>query len=56
MHEKLTQDGSRWFLMCIFKDHSVIPPAVKTPDNKFATIIKPRINMPAVKTPDKKFA
>ena len=35
---------------------SVIPAAVKMPDNKFATIIKPRINMPAVKTPDKKFA
>ena len=33
---------------------SVIPPAVKTPDNKFARIIKPGRNMPAVKTPDKK--
>ena len=35
---------------------SVNPPAVKTPDNKFARIIKPRRNMPAVKTPDKIFA
>ena len=35
---------------------SVIPAAVKTPDNKFARIIKPGRNMPAVKTPDKKFA
>ena len=33
---------------------SVIPAAVKTPDNKFARIIKPGRNMPAVKTPDKK--
>ena len=35
---------------------SVIPPAVKTPDNKLAGIIKPGRNMPAVKTPDKKLA
>ena len=35
---------------------SVILAAVKTPDNKFARIIKPGRNMPAVKTPDKKFA
>ena len=35
---------------------SVIPADVKTPDNKFARIIKPGRNMPAVKTPDKKFA
>ena len=35
---------------------SVIPAAVKTPDNKFARIIKSGRNMPAVKTPDKKFA
>ena len=35
---------------------SVIPAAVKMPDNKFARIIKPGRNMPAVKTPDKKFA
>ena len=35
---------------------SVIPAAVKTPDNKFVRIIKPGRNMPAVKTPDKKFA
>ena len=35
---------------------SVIPAAVKTPDNKFARIIKPGRNMPAVKMPDKKFA
>ena len=34
---------------------SVILAAVKTPDNKFARIIKPGRNMPAVKTPDKKF-
>ena len=27
---------------------SVIPAAVKTPDNKFAKIIKPGRNMPAV--------
>ena len=33
---------------------SVIPADVKTPDNKFARIIKPGRNMPAVKTPDKK--
>ena len=37
-------------------DHSVIPAAVKTPGNKFAGIIMPRINMVAVKTPVKKFA
>ena len=35
---------------------SVIPPAVKTPDNKFARIIKPGRILPAVKMPDKKFA
>ena len=35
---------------------SVILAAVKTPDNKFARIIKPGRNMAAVKTPDKKFA
>ena len=35
---------------------SVIPAAVKTPDNKFARIIKSGRNMPAVKMPDKKFA
>ena len=35
---------------------SVIPAAVKTPDNKFARINKPGRNMPAVNTPDKKFA
>ena len=35
---------------------SVIPAAVKTPDNKLARIIKPVRNMPAVKTPDKKLA
>ena len=35
---------------------SVIPAAVKTPDNKFARIIKAERNMPAVKTPDKNFA
>ena len=34
---------------------SVIPAVVKTPDNKFARIIKPGRKMPAVKTPDKKF-
>ena len=38
------------------KGGSVILAAVKTPDNKFARIIKPGRNMPAVKTPDKKFA
>ena len=38
----------------INKGGSVIPAAVKTPDNKFARIIKPGRNMPAVKTPDKK--
>ena len=31
---------------------SVIPAAVKTPDNKFARIIKSGRNMPAVKTLD----
>ena len=35
---------------------SLIPAAVKTPDNKFARIIKPGRNMLAVKMPDKKFA
>ena len=35
---------------------SVIPAAVKTPDNKFARIIKPGRNMFAVKMSDKKFA
>ena len=40
----------------IFCGGSVIPAAVKMPDNKFARIIKPGRNMPAVKTPDKKFA
>ena len=40
----------------IFCGGSVIPAAVKMPDNKFARIIKPGRIMPAVKTPDKKFA
>ena len=45
------------FLTCTRKKGgSVIPAAVKTPDNKFARIIKSGRNMPAVKTPDKKFA
>ena len=35
---------------------SVIPAAVKTPENKFARIIKSGRNMSAVKKPDKKFA
>ena len=35
---------------------SVIPAALKTPDNKLARIIKPGRNMPAVKTPVQKFA
>ena len=39
-----------------FEGGSVIPAAVKTPDNKLAIIIKPGRNMPAVKMPDKKFA
>ena len=39
-----------------YRGGSVIPAAVKTPDNKLARIIKPGRNMPAVKTPDKKFA
>ena len=47
-------------IVSIFQIHrdggSVIPAAVKTPDNKFARIIMPGRNMPAVKTPDKKFA
>ena len=36
------------------KGGSVIPAAVKTPDNKFARIIKPGRILPAVKMPDKK--
>ena len=32
-------------------DHSVIPPAVKTPGNKFARINMPAVKMPAIKTP-----
>ena len=43
-------------IVSISRDHSVIPAAVKTPGNKFAGIIMPRINMVAVKTPDQKFA
>ena len=39
-----------------FYGGSVIPAAVKTPDNKLAIIIKPGRNMAAVKTPDKNFA
>ena len=35
---------------------SVIPTAVKTPDNKFARIIKPGRIMPAVKALDRIFA
>ena len=33
------------------KGDSVIPPAVKTPGNKFARINMPAIKTPAVKTP-----
>ena len=43
-------------ILAILIGGSVIPAAVKTPDNKFARIIKPGRNMSAVKTPDKKFA
>ena len=43
-------------IIALIKGGSVIPAAVKTPDNKFARIIKPGRNMSAVKTPDKKFA
>ena len=32
-------------------DHSVIPPAVKTPDSNFAGIKMPVVNMSAVKMP-----
>ena len=45
---------SKWLSMQV--DHSVIPPAVKTPDCNFARIKKSEaktsvLNLPAVKTP-----
>ena len=57
--KKITGPKEPKYQKCTSGKHiggSVIPAAVKTPDNKFARIIKPGRNMPAVKTPDKKFA
>ena len=47
-----------YFYTIVYSNYggSVIPAAVKTPDNKSARIIKAERNMPAVKTPDKNFA
>ena len=54
--QKRTHLGQMILLALWLYGGSVIPAAVKTPDNKFARTIKSGRNMPAVKTPDKKFA